>query len=146
MFFTRSLAFYSYIVAIVVAIAVPMGLGYIIFRLDPSACYDSVCLLPLLMMLVPTYAVPVLAALFAINRRRKTPLPDGWLPTIMISGLVVQIAISVYALSTSTPEYRDIFFSELLSFPQGLAVGLTIGAVLWVALYVSGRKGSGMKC
>ena len=140
LFFQRSIRVHSYLVAVIAAVAIPMGLGYIVFKTNPSACYDSPCLLPLLMLIVPPYAVPVLAVLFAINRRSKKPVPDGWLPTIMISGFVGQIAISVVAVLTSSPEFRDIFFSDLLSVPQGLIVGLTIGAIFWVALYASARK------
>jgi hypothetical protein len=117
-----------------------MGLGYLLFRTNPSACYDSPCLLPLLLMIVPPYAVPVLAVFFAVNRVRKKLLPDGWLPTIIVSGLAGQIAISAFAFATSSPEFRDIFFSDLLSVPQGLIVGLTIGGVFWFALYASARK------
>jgi len=46
----------------------------------------------------------------------------------------------VYALSASEPGFRNIFFLELLSVPQGLFVGLLIGAVFWVALYASAQK------
>jgi hypothetical protein len=140
LFFHRSLAVHSYLVAVVAAVAVPMSLGYIIFKTNPSACYDSPCLLPLLLMIVPPYAAPVLAALFAINRRRKKLVPDGWLPTIVFSGFAGQIAISVFAVSMSRPGLRDIFFSDLLSVPQGLIVGLTIGAVFWVALNAFAQK------
>jgi hypothetical protein len=140
LFFDRSPAIHSYLFAVFVAVTVSMALGYMIYRTNPSACYDSPCLLPLLLMILPPFAVPVLAVLFAINRRRKTSIPDGWLPTIMISGFAVQIAFSVYALSASEPGFRNIFFSELLSVPQGLFVGLLVGAVFWVALYASAQK------
>ena len=94
------------------------------------------------MLIVPPYAAPVLAVLFAINRRCGKPVPDGWLPTVMISSVVGQIAISAFAVVTSSPEFRDIFFADLLSIPQGLIVGFTIGAVFWIALYAFGRKSS----
>jgi hypothetical protein len=139
LFLNRPLAVHSYVVAVFSAIAVPMLLGYLIYNANPSACYDSPCLLPLLLMIVPPYAAPVLAVLFAINRRRKKLVPDGWLPTILFSGFVGQIAISVFAVSMSPPELRDIFFSDLLSVPQGLIVGLTVGGVFWVSLTAFAR-------
>ena len=143
LYLNRSPAVYSYLVAIVVAVAVPMGLGYLIFRMNPSACYDSPCLLPLLFMIVPPFAAPVLAILFSINRLREKPVPDGWLPTMIFSAFAGQIAISTLAIATSSPEFRDIFFSDLASVPQGLIVGLTIGAVFWFALYASAQKLTG---
>ena len=143
LYLSRSPAVYSYLVAIFAAVAVPMGLGYLIFRTNPSACYDSPCLLPLLLMIVPPYAVPVLTVLFAINRLREKLVPDGWLPTIILSGFAGQIGISAFAVATSSPEFRDIFFSDLVSVPQGLIVGFTIGAVFWFALYASAWKTSG---
>ena len=139
-FFNRSLSVYSYLIAVFIGVAVPMGLGYIIFRTNPSACYDSPCLLPLLFMIVPPYAVPALAVFFAINRRSGALVPDGWLPTIAISGFTVQIAVSVFAQSTASSGVRDIFFSDLMSIPQGLIVGLTIGTAFWVALHVFGQR------
>ena len=140
LFLGKTLAGWHYVVAVVLAVAVPMLLASALSTTVASGCYDSLCLLPLLMLIVPPCAVPVLAILFAINRRIGSPVPDGWLPTIVISGLSGQVGISLFALATASPGFRDIFFSDLLSFPQGLIVGLTIGVVFWVSLYAFGRK------
>lgn len=132
------LAAWHYPVAVGIAIIVPVALAYGLSGTVASECYDSLCLLPLLMLIVPPYAAPGLAVLFACNRRSGKPVPDGWLPTIMIFGIVTQVAISLFALATASPGFRDIFFSDLLAFPQGIGVGMTIGAAFWVALYVLG--------
>lgn len=139
LFLSKPLAVWHYFVAGVFAVVVPMALALLLSVTVASGCYDSLCLLPLMMLIVPPYAVPTLAILFAINRRLGKPVPDGWLPTVMISGVAVQIAIPVFAFATSSPEFREIFFSDLLSFPQGLVVGLIIGAVFWVSLFAFGR-------
>lgn len=140
LYLNKPLAVWHYILAGFLAVFVPMVLALVLSVTVASGCYDSLCLLPLLMLIVPPYAVPVLAVLFAINRWYGKPVPDGWLPTVMISGFVGQIAISAFAVSTTSPEFRDIFFTDLLSVPQGLIVGLTVGAVFWVALYAFGRR------
>lgn len=142
LFLNKPLAVWHYVVAGFLAIVGPMALAMVLSVTVASGCYDSLCLLPLLMLIVPPYAAPVLAVLFAINRRCGKPVPDGWLPTVMISSVVGQIAISAFAVVTSSPEFRDIFFADLLSIPQGLIVGFTIGAVFWIALYAFGRKSS----
>ena len=140
LYLNKPLAVWHYILAGFLAVFVPMVLALVLSVTVASGCYDSLCLLPRLMLIVPPYAVPVLAVLFAINRWYGKPVPDGWLPTVMISGFVGQIAISAFAVSTTSPEFRDIFFTDLLSVPQGLIVGLTVGAVFWVALYAFGRR------
>ena len=140
LYLNKSLTIWHYIVAGFLAVVIPMAFGLVLSVTVASGCYDSLCLLPLLMLIVPSCAVPALASLFAINRRIGKPIPDGWLPSVLISGLVVQIAISVFAVSTASPQSRDIFFSKLISVPHGLIVGLTIGAVFWVALYAFGRE------
>ena len=140
LFLSKSLAIWHYLVAGILAVAVPMALAQVLSVTVASGCYDSLCLLPLLLLIVPPFAVPVLVVLFALNRRLGKPMPDGWLPTIMMSGLAAQIAISVLALATSSPGAREIFFWDLLSIPQGLFVGLTIGTVFWMSLYACGRK------
>lgn len=142
LFLGKKLEGWHYIVAVVLAVVVPMLLASVLSVTIASGCYDSLCLLPLLMLIMPPFAVPALAVLFAINRRLGSPLPDGWLPTIMVSGLSGQVGISLFALATAFPSFRDIFFSDLLSFPQGLIVGLTIGVIFWVSLYAFGRTNS----
>lgn len=131
---------YSYLIAVLVGVAVPMGLGFALFWENPSACYDGPCLLPLLLMTVSPFAVPVLAVLFSINHRMRKRLPDGWIPTIMLSGLTAQIAISALFVMTASPRFRDIFLSELLSFPQGFLFGIIVGAIFWFALYASAPR------
>lgn len=139
LFLNKPLAVWHYFIAGFLALVVPMALAWVLSVTVASGCYDGLCLLPLLMLVVPPYAVPVLAVLFAINRRFGKPVPDGWLPTVLISGFAGQIAISAFAVATTSPEFRGIFFSDLLSIPQGLIVGLVVGAVFWVALYAFGR-------
>ena len=129
-----------YLVAGLLAIAIPMALGHAIYRADPAACYDSPCALPLLLLVVPPVVAPVLPVLFAINRQLARPLPDGWLPTVLMSGVTGQIAISLSGVALASPNIRRIFLWDTLFIPQGLIVGLTMGAVFWVALRVFARK------
>jgi hypothetical protein len=137
--FDRTLAVHHYAIATVLAVLLPAGLGLALSETVASGCYDSLCLLPLLLIITPIYGAPVLAALFAINRRIGKPVPDGWLPTVAISGIAGQAAISVFALATATPSFRDIYFSDLLSFPQGLVTGVAVGGSFWVTLHAVGR-------
>ena len=140
LFFNRNLGVLSYVVAGITAIVVPIGLGYAIFHSDPGACYDSPCALPLLLVIIPPYAAPALAVIFAISRRFEKSLPDGWLPTILASGIFGQIGISAFGVLMALPQTRQIFFSDVLLIPQGLCVGLVVGVVFWVVLYACGRK------
>jgi hypothetical protein len=117
-----------------------MLFGVILSVTVSSGCYDSLCLLPLLLLTMPIFGVPVLTAAFAINRRLQRPVPDGWLPTIILSGCLGQIAVSVFAFSTASPNFREIFFYDLLFVPQGFVAGLVTGAVFWLSLYVFGQK------
>lgn len=140
LFFNRKLGVLSYLVAGFMAIVVPMGLGHSIYHSDPGACYDGPCLLPLLLIISPPYAAPVLTVLFAVNRRTRKSLPDGWLPTVLASGIVGQIGMSVFGVLMASPNIRRIFFSDTLLVPQGLYVGLLVGVVFWGVLYACGRK------
>lgn len=140
LFFNRDLRVVSYLFAGFTASVVPMGLGYVIFLLDPGACYDSPCALPLLLFVMPPYAAPVLTILFAINRRFERSLPDGWLPTILASGIVGQIGMSAFGVLMASPNIRRIFFSDILLVPQGLFVGSVVGVVFWVVLHACGRE------
>ncbi len=138
MLLDKQLTVWHYIFAGFVAIVVPMVMALVLSQTVASGCYDSLCLLPLLMLIAPPCAVPVLVALFAINRRLGKPIPDGLVPTVTISGIAIQFVISVIAVSTASAQSRDLFFSELMSVPQGLIVGFTIGAVFWIALSAFG--------
>ncbi|WP_439123975.1 hypothetical protein [Marivita sp.] len=138
--FDRLPTVFSYVIAGLVAIVVPMCLGYVIFRANPSACYDSPCLLPLLLVIASPFAGPVLAVLFLINHRMQKRVPDGWIPTIVFSGLTAQIAVSMLAVATSSPGFRGIFLSELVSIPQGFLFGVTVGSIFWIALNASARR------
>lgn len=140
LFFKRTPAARHYVYAGVLAVVIPMALGIILFRMNPAACYDSPCALPLLLLTIPPYAAPLLSVLFAVNHRRQRPFPDGWLPTILISGIVGQMGISVFGFVLASPNMRRIFLPEILFIPQGLIVGLAIAGAFWIALHVLGRE------
>ena len=140
LFFKRDLTLLYYVCAGFVAVTIPMVAGYVIHMANPAACYDSPCVLPLLLMILPPFAAPVLLILFAINRRLGKPLPDGWLPTLLISGVLVQIGIAAFGVLSASPFMRETFFSNLLFFPQGFFVGMVIGVLFWVVLYAFGRN------
>lgn len=140
MFHKGSLKVGCYLLAGFLAVVLPVAIGYGIFRTDPSACYDSPCALPLLLMTVPPFAVPVLLVLFATNQKCKKPFPDGFLPTMLISGFLMQIGISISSVFLASSGVRKLFLSDILFVPQGLAVGLATGAIIWLALFFCGRK------
>ncbi len=140
LFFNRALAPTSYILASAFAAGVPMGLGYLIFNAEPGACYDGPCALPLLLVTVPPVAAPALLIAFFLNRRFGARVPDGWLPGILMSAIIAQIGISLTGILIAAPNIRRLFFSDILFVPQGLIVGLTVGAVFWATLHASARK------
>ena len=135
----RALKPRHFLFAGILAVTIPMLLGYVIFRTAPSACYDSPCALPLLLVTASPVAAPVLAILFALNRRAGKPIPDGWLPMALISGVVGQIAVSLFGVALASPNIRRIFFWDVLFVPQGLVVGLAVGLVFWLGLYAFGK-------
>ena len=139
-FFDRSLKAWHYLLAGLLAAAVPMALGLGLHRMNPGACYDSPCLLPLALLLVPPCAAPALTLLFALNRRLGRPVPDGWLPGPLICGTMVQIVLSTVSLASAEAHMRRIFLFEMFLFPQGFLAGLAVGAVFWGALLASGRQ------
>ncbi len=139
-FLNRSLSAWRYAVACLLAIGLPMGLGYLMYRVDPGACYDGPCLFPLLLVIVPPVAAPVFAGLFAINRSRARRFPDGVVPTVLVAGVLGQVGMSVFALASTSSRMREIFFYDILSVPQGFFVGTIVGGVFWVVLYGLGRK------
>ena len=139
--FKRALAARHYVYAGLLAVVGPMALGFVIFRINPSACYDSPCALPLLLLTAPPVAAPVVSVLFAVNHRRQRPFPDGWLPTVLVSGIAGQMGISLVSVALASPNMRRLFLPEILFIPQGLIVGLVIGGAFWIALYALGREG-----
>lgn len=139
--FDRALKVRRLLLAGVFAVTRPMGPGYVIFRANPSACYDGPCALPLLLLTVAPFAAPVLPVPFAIDRRREWPFADGWLPTILFSGVAGQTAISLFGVAAASPNIRRLFFRDILFIPQGLVTGLAMGVVFRVALHVLGQKG-----
>jgi hypothetical protein len=139
-FLKRSLALHVYLFAGLLAAIVPMGLGYLVFNYNPAACYDSPCALPLLLITVPSFAAPALTVLFAVNRRLRRPIPDGWIPTTTIFACVGQVAISVSIMLLASPNIKRIFFSDILFVPQGFVVGLVVASVFWATLYLCGRE------
>ena len=135
LYFKKEILVRYCLLAGICATLLPMMLGYAIYKLAPSACYDGPCAMPLLLVILSPFMAPLLPILFAVNHRLERPFPDGFLPTIVFSGTASQIAISAYSYSTASPNTRRIFFSELLLVPQGFITGLVIGTVFWLALY-----------
>lgn len=136
----RTLSLHVYLTAGFLAAAVPMSVGYLIFKSNPAACYDSPCALPLLFVTVPMYAAPVLTVLFALNRRFQRPIPDGWMPTVLISACIGQVAISVFSILLASGNVRRNFYSDILFVPQGFIIGALVASVFWAASYLLGRE------
>ena len=140
LYLRRSLALNVYLIAGFLAAAIPTLIGYLIFKTNPTACYDSMCALPLLLTTSSTFGAVMLAIAFALNRRFERRFPDGWIPTILISTCVGQAVISVVAILLASRNIRRNFFSDILFFPQGLVVGFMVASVFWAALYVLGCR------
>lgn len=140
LFLKRSLALHVYLIAGFLAAVTPMCAGYLIFNYNPSACYDSPCALPLLLITVPIFAAPAIMIFFALNRRFKRQIPDGWIPTVLISASGGQVAISIFSILLASPGIRRIFFSDILFIPEGFVVGLMVGSVFWATLYALGQE------
>lgn len=141
LFLKRSLVLHVYLVAGFFAAVIPMCTGYLAYYINLGACYDySPCLWPLLLMIVPLFVAPTLTILFAINRRFQGRIPDGLAPTVLMCACVGQVETSVLGFLRASPNYRQIFFSDILFFPQGFVVSLLVGFVFWTALYLLGRE------
>lgn len=140
-FFKKAAPAGHYVLAGVLAALLPMAAGYLIFRANPSACYDGPCALPLLLVIVPPYAAPVLAVMFALNRRLEKPFPHGLLPTVLTFGVLGQIGLALVSVISAPSTIRRLFFSELFFIPGGFVVSVSVGLVFWCVMYALGRTG-----
>lgn len=136
----------KYVFAGVLTAAIPVALAFTIYWSAPWACDASawLCLFPLSLLGVAPVAALCLPIVFYLNRRRPHPLPDGWMPVVLLTGVVSQVLVTGYSLWLLEDYMRRVFFFEALIFPQGFAAGAVTGAVFWwsLALLSSSRTRS----
>lgn len=115
---------------------VPMAMALAIHGLAPWGCDASawLCLLPLSLLGVAPIAALGLPILIFFNRRRRQPLPDGWLAVSLFTGCVSQVLASAYGFGSAADHMRRIFLFDVLIFPYGLVAGAMVGVVFWVSL------------
>jgi hypothetical protein len=124
---------------------IPVALAFTFYWLAPWGCDANawLCLLPLALIYVSPIAALILPLAFLINRRRQSVIPDGWLSTMILTGIVAQLLVTVTSLWLNEPHIRRIFFFDVLIFPQGFVAGATIGAIFWVSLAAFGKATQG---
>ncbi len=134
----------DYVVAAVLTAVVPIALAYSIYWYAPWGCDASawLCLFPLSIIGVAPIAATCLPILFRLNQQRRHPLPDGWLLVVLSVAIVSQVAVTGYSLWLLADYMRQIFFYEVLNFPQGLAAGAVTGAVFWCSLFMLNNRRS----
>ena len=132
----------DYLFAAILTATIPVVFAFSIYWIAPWGCETSawLCLFPLSVIGVAPIAAICLPFLFRLNRQRRNPLPDGWLPVIVSLAVVSQVGVSGYSLWSLADYMRRIFFYEVLIFPQGLAAGALTGAVFWCVLFMLNKR------
>lgn len=127
----------DYFIAALSTAVVSVAFAYTIYWFAPWGCDASawLCLFPLSLIGVAPLGAICLPILFRLNLRRRRPIPDGWLPFISAVAAISQLGVTGYSLWLFDDRMRQIFFYEILIFPQGLAAGAMTGAVFWCSLY-----------
>lgn len=137
---TAPLARRDYLRAGVLTAVVPLALAFGIYWLAPWGCDANawLCLLPIALAYLALPAALFLPIAVFLNRRRARPWPDGLIPVVLATGLLAQAVVSGTSLWRSDPHMREIFFWDVLIFPQGLAAGAILGLVFRLSL--GGRR------
>lgn len=103
-------------------------------RGDPAA-YRWTCLLPGLLLIVPFATAIGLLIGTKVNYRLGWRLPDGWLTTILITGIFAQILWAATYLLALDPAYWRLFLAEIFLIPQPFFAGALAGAIYQATLY-----------
>lgn len=93
------------------------------------------CLLPGLLIVVPAAVAIVLTIATLLNQRRKRPISDGWLVTVVAVGLLTQALLVVAYLIATGPAYIGSVLAQAVFVPQPFIAGAFAGAIFWTALH-----------
>ena len=135
----------DYIRAGILTAIVPVAGAFTSYWLAPWGCDANAwpCVLPLALLVIAPFAALVLPLLTLLNRRRRRPLPDGWISIALLSGVIGQLITSGASLWLNEPHVRRTFFVEVLVIPQGFVAGAIAGAVFWASLSGFSRSSRG---
>ena len=90
-------------------------------------------------MRVPIVAAPLLCAFHLTNLKLGRKLPDGWMVSVVGTGVVTYIVeIGGLILAMESAE-RILFAADLFALPQPFVAGALVGGVYAVALPVIRR-------
>lgn len=133
---SRVLKARDYIRAGLVTACVPMALAFTAYWLSPWRC-DAVawlCLSSLsLLIFAPIAALGLPLACF-FNRKRRRPIDDGWLSTVLLSGCAAQLIVSGSSLFMLAAYVDWASLYQALIFPEGFVAGALTGAIFRFAL------------
>jgi hypothetical protein len=133
--------------AAVTGLGVP-ALTWLFLQVFPRGCdlrgdpeiYRWTCLLPGLLIMVPLVVAVILPFVMIVNRRLARPLPDGWLPASLATGILTQLLLTLGYALTLGQAYRGAFLSEVLTIPQPFVAGFLSAAVYSCALHLRRRS------
>jgi hypothetical protein len=130
-----------YVWAGILTATIPMLLAYAIYWLAPWGCDANawLCLLPLSLIVVAPIAALILPFAVFFNRRRRRPLPDGWLPITLSTGVLAQTGISATSLWLYGDYLRHLYLVDVLIFPQAFVAGAMVGTVFSASLSILSR-------
>ncbi len=126
--------------ALATAVVLPVA-SFLWMWLVPAGCdirgdaalYRWTCLLPGLLVVVPTALAAILALATFLNHRSERRFPDGWLVTVLGAGILTHVVLIGSYLIALGPAYHSMFV-EVLLVPQPFVAGVIAGTVFWVTL------------
>lgn len=142
---TKGVSLRDLIRAGILTAVVPMAGAFTSYWLAPWSCDANawLCVLPLALLSVAPFAALFLPVLLFVNRRRRRPLPDGWVSIFLLSGVFGQLMTSGVSLWLTAPYVRHVSVFEVLFIPQGFVAGAIVGAVFCVSLNAFSRSPHG---
>lgn len=99
-------------------------------------------MLPILLFSVPVAAGVLLPLAALLNARLGRPVPDGVLPTALLTGVIAHLVLILGYFFLLNPAYRDRFLWESLAIPQPFLAGAISGAVFSLVLLLQTRRNS----
>ena len=138
------------VLAALAAAVIPAALGYLVVLAVPHGChvrgaaslYRWSCMLPIFLFSVPVAAGVLLPLAAILNARLGRPVPDGVLPTALLTGVIAHLVLILGYFLLLNPAYRDRFLWESLAIPQPFLAGAISGAVFSLVLLLQTRRNS----
>lgn len=138
------------VLAALAAAVIPVALGYLVVLAVPHGChvrgaaslYRWSCMLPIFLFSIPVVAGVLLPLAALLNARLGRPVPDGVLPTALLTGVIAHLVLILAYFLLLNPAYRDRFLWESLAIPQPFLAGAISGAVFSLALSFQNRRSS----